>query len=267
MSRRKKATKDLEEDSTEATTPGTVTEEENSDISKKIDMLIHMQQAQDSKISQILSKIGSLENKWSEVMKELGEHKKALESQDCEITELKKSLNDYAPKKELENLKRNLVDLENRSRRNNLIFWNVPEHAEDTYASCANFIESFVKDHMKCTEIQGFIVERAHRTQMKNSDQRPIHAKIVNWSHKEKIIKMAAKLLKDNPFLGKKIFISDDVSVEVRQDRARLKPHLEKLRSSEDVLFAYIPWSVPARIVYKQNDGKFNSLFASKLTG
>ena len=51
------------------------------------------------------------------------------------------------------------------------------------------------------------------------------------------------------------MFISDDVSRKVREDRKKLKEnHLDAIRAREDVEFAFIPWSVPARILFKNKD-------------
>ena len=44
------------------------------------------------------------------------------------------------------------------------------------------------------------------------------------------------------------------MSKSVREERKKLKErHLGEFREREDVHFAYIPWSVPARIIYKVN--------------
>ena len=49
------------------------------------------------------------------------------------------------------------------------------------------------------------------------------------------------------------IFISDDVSKIVRQERAKLrKDYLKEIKDREAVEFAFIPWSVPAQILYKE---------------
>ena len=51
------------------------------------------------------------------------------------------------------------------------------------------------------------------------------------------------------------MFISDDVSKNVRKDRAKLRKfHLSGIKEREDVEFAFIPWSVPAQILFKERD-------------
>ena len=75
-------------------------------------------------------------------------------------------------------------------------------------------------------------------------------------AHRTKI-NQATNTLKDNPFCDSQIFISDDVSKSVRSERAKLRrDHLKQLKEREGVQFAFIPWSVPAQILYKETDSE-----------
>ena len=50
------------------------------------------------------------------------------------------------------------------------------------------------------------------------------------------------------------IFILDDVSKSVRDDRSKLrKNHLQEIKAKPEVQFAFIPWSVLAKILYKKD--------------
>ena len=63
-----------------------------------------------------------------------------------------------------------------------------------------------------------------------------------------KILKAAAKALEERKLSlsPKYIYISDDVSKSVRNDRAKLwKDYLKEIKEKEDVESAFIPWSVP----------------------
>ena len=92
---------------------------------------------------------------------------------------------------------------------------------------------------------------RAHRTNVNqrateanNSTVRPIHTCIylLRYSDKVQILKAAASALKDNPFLDSQIFISDDVSKNVRTDREKLrKDYLKGIKERSDVEFALLP--------------------------
>ena len=57
--------------------------------------------------------------------------------------------------------------------------------------------------------------------------------------------------------------VSDDVLKAVRAKRKILKDrHLEEIRSREYVEYAFIPWSIPPRILFKSNDSaKLKSFF------
>ena len=102
-------------------------------------------------------------------------------------------------------------------------------------------------------------VMRAHRNSFRqnpseNKTPRPrtIHAHLLRYSDKVNLLKVAASKLKDNKYKQSMIFISDDVSKSVRDDLSKLrKNYLQELKARPAVQFAFIPWSVPARILYK----------------
>ena len=65
--------------------------------------------------------------------------------------------------KQLEDLEREVEDLRNRSRRNNLVFYNIPEKSEGD--NCVAFIQGFIASHMGLETLGGYVeIERAHRT-------------------------------------------------------------------------------------------------------
>ena len=99
-----------------------------------------------------------------------------------------------------------MEDLRNRSRRNNLVFHNIPEKAEGQ--DCAAFIKEFINTHMGleawCGDVE---IESAHRTPTKvpgtNSKKpRPVHVAFLRYTDKVKILSNAAARLKDNPYQG-----------------------------------------------------------------
>ena len=90
-------------------------------------------------------------------------------------------------------------------------------------------------------------------TQNSRDTLRPVFN--MRFTDKQYILRNAAAKLKDHPFQEASLFISDDVSRKVREDRKKLKEnHLDAIRAREDVEFAFIPWSVPARILFKNKD-------------
>ena len=155
-----------------------------------------------------------------------------------------------------------LDDLENRSKRNNLVFWNVPEKLENQIR-CIQLIENLLVKHMKIDHLEEVLIERAHRSgkikkkQDGSESPRPIHVKFLNWSDKEFILHRAPSALKDNPLNPSKvkIIVTDDVLKKVQDDRKLLKSqHLSDILERPDVKVAFIPCVIPARIKYKQRD-------------
>ena len=92
---------------------------------------------------------------------------------------------------------------------------------------------------------------------------RPVHVYLLRYTDKQYILSNAASALKDNPFQEANLCTSDDVPKKVRDDRKKLKEqHNDEIRTREDVDFAYIPWNVPASILYKVKDSpKLKSFF------
>ena len=149
-------------------------------------------------------------------------------------------------------------DLENRTKRNNLVFWGIEETMDKTFDnSCEALIKWLIASHMKMEEAESIEIERAHRSGRKDSSgkPRPIHVLFLRHQQKESILRQARRTLKDNPLKGRKVFITDDVSHKVRKERKELREQLTNIRNQPGVMFAFIPWSVPARIIYKTPEG------------
>ena len=102
-------------------------------------------------------------------------------------------------------------------------------------------------------------VMRVHRTNIKQdaSDPpkpRPIHVYLLRYTDKVFILKSAASKLKDKKYKNSQLFISDDVSKTVHMERAKLKrDYLPAVKARRNVQFTFIPWSIPAQILYKED--------------
>ena len=90
-----------------------------------------------------------------------------------------------------------LDDMENRDKRNNIVFWNIPEKSE-AGIGCKNLIYNILYYQLGLDDPRGFVIERAHRTQTEISP-RPIHCCFLNWEDKEYILRIAPGRLKRNP--------------------------------------------------------------------
>ena len=228
----------------------------------KMDELLAAKDEQESKLNAILMKLESLEKSQKKTAQDVDELKDSYKLLDHDVTEVKSALAEKANRKEIDALNKKIEDLENRSKRNNVIIWGLKEGAEKDCSSVEEFLEEeLFSKHMGLDNIE---VMRAHRTKINQAaasatapQSRPIHVYLLRYPDKGRILKAAANTLKDNPFCDSQIFISDDVSKSVRSERAKLrKDHLKQLKEREGVQFAFIPWSVPAQILYKEIDSE-----------
>ena len=228
----------------------------------KMDDLLAAKVEQESKLNAILLKLDSLEKRQKETAQDVSELKESYKLLDHDVTGIKSALAEKANNKEIDTLNRKIDDLENRSKRNNVVIWCLKEGAEKDCGS----VEEFLQDELfsKHMGLENIEVMRAHRTKINQaaasasaSQPRPIHVYLLRYPDKGRILKAATNTLKDNPFYGSQIFISDDVSKSVRSARAKLRrDHLKQLKEREGVQFAFIPWSVPAQILYKETNSE-----------
>ena len=228
----------------------------------KMDDLLAAKDEQESKLNAILLKLESLEKSQKKNAKDVSELKDSYKLLDHDVTEIKSAIEEKASREEIDVLNQKIDDLENRSKRNNVVIWGLKEGAEKDCSSVEKFLnEELFSKHMGLENIE---VMRAHRTKINQAatsasapQPRPIHVYLLRYPDKGRILKAASNTLKDNPFCDSQIFISDDVSKAVRSERAKLrKDHLKQLKEREGVQFAFIPWSVPAQILYKQTDSE-----------
>ena len=228
----------------------------------KMDDLLAAKDEQESKLNTILLKLESLEKSQKKNAKDVSELKDSYKLLDHDVTEIKSAIEEKASREEIDALNKKIDDLENRSKRNNVVIWGLKEGAEKDCSSVKKFLnEELFSKHMGLENIE---VMRAHRTKINQAatsasalQPRPIHVYLLRYPDKGRILKAASNTLKDNPFCDGQIFISYDVSKAVRSERAKLrKDHLKQLKEREGVQFAFIPWSVPAQILYKQTDSE-----------
>ena len=93
---------------------------------------------------------------------------------------------------------RKIDDPTNRSKKNNLVFWNVPE-GDEKEKGCVQFIEDFLENHMKIPDVGEILIQKTHRSPLyfnprkqqlsgSQSSPRPIHARFVNEADKDNIL-------------------------------------------------------------------------------
>ena len=117
---------------------------------KKLDLLDH--------IYECLTTIESNSIKLKEMVSQI---EGGLNTIKMDVEETKKSTEQKADKARVEALEKEVEELRNRSRKNNLVFYNVPEKAEGK--DCISFIQDLIATHMGLEMLCGHIeIERAH---------------------------------------------------------------------------------------------------------
>ena len=83
----------------------------------------------------------------------VGDMERGLNSMKADLQKVKTDLDLKADNATLKTLKDEIEELLNRSRRNNLVFYNIPEKAEG--GDCISFIPDFITQHMGLETICG----------------------------------------------------------------------------------------------------------------
>ena len=111
----------------------------------------------------------------------------------------------------MEFTERKTVELEDRSRRNNLRIDGIAEKENETWNECEQEVQSLITDKLGIAE--NIVIERAHRIKKKENPGRPrtIVCRFLNYKDKTNILKNAKKLK------GKNIFINEDFSHETME--------------------------------------------------
>ena len=123
-------------------------------------------------------------------------------------------------------------DLENRSRRQNIVVHGIEEDDHENWEQTEEKLISMIRDRLQI-EIPPEQIERAHRTGFKHpAKPRPIVCKFISDKTKQRVLKNRKRLR------GSKIYIDDDYSKKVREERMQLKEYMFEARSKGS--FAYL---------------------------
>ena len=210
-------------------------------MSKKLD---DMNTTQERRHEELCNKLSRLEQKTSKLATDLKELKVRFQSLENDLADAKQDVETklfWSLKTKLPICKTGPVTT--------TVIWNVPDGSEkDT------FIVEFVKrslliDHMKLEGAGNMEIMRAHlmptAIRRDASKPRPIHVYLLKYTDRQYILANAAKCLNENQYDGSSLYISDDVTKDVREQRKKLKEkHLKNLHQRDNVQFAYEAWSV-----------------------
>ena len=177
-----------------------------------------------TKLDSILDKLNGMETQFSELKGTVSEQQKSIKKIEDQVADnieklflLEDRMNQITPTQAvIEKLTDRVEDQANRLRRNNVVMHNIPEEAEgrDNY-DCSSFGRDFLQNHMKMEDADSYEIERAHRSPTgprRDGRTRPIHVKLLRYPARAAILKQAPRSLKNHPYHGNNIFISDDVT-------------------------------------------------------
>lgn len=167
----------------------------------------------EQKLEDILNIVQRTEQKVNTCFDEIRKVNNRITNLEKENTELKK---------QLLKLEDRVDQIENQSRRNNIIIYGVQEKQSENWEETENIVKDIFNKYFKL-KIQNEI-ERAHRLGNNRNGKRPIIVKFNNFKTKDYVIKNSRELQ------GSKIAIAEDFSQRVRNERTILKPYLLSAR-------------------------------------
>ncbi|XP_075544229.1 uncharacterized protein LOC142578662 [Dermacentor variabilis] len=175
--------------------------------------------------SQLIGDVQSLKSQLSSTDKticELGKRIDSLESHYHQLQTLRTELDTVATTtsqttRQVSILETRLDDMENRSRRNNLLFYGIADETpSETNAQSEELITAFCRDHFNVA-IESKEIERAHRLGRHLQDRcRPIIVKFTSFKTKETVLANGSKLKNTHFSIG------EDFSPLVRNARKHL---------------------------------------------
>ena len=117
------------------------------DIQKKLEKL--------DMLDKINNQLSTIKQDITNTKSNVTELEKGLNAVNDDVAEMKGSVKRKAADlKQLEDLEREVEDLRNRSRRNNVVFYNILEKSEGN--NCVAFIQGFIASHMGLETLCGF---------------------------------------------------------------------------------------------------------------
>jgi hypothetical protein len=121
-------------------------------------------------------------------------------------------------------LSADIIRLENQSRRNNLIFYNIQEEYRENWEKTEYIVGNFIVEVMK-VGLSAYDIERAHRLGGRRRN-RPIIVKFLSWKKKMEVLN-SIRTLRGTP-----IRITEDYAESTRHAREELKPLMIEARNN-----------------------------------
>ena len=146
----------------------------------KMDDLLRSRDLQEAKLNSILEKLSSLESSQKKTAADVDALKDSYRTLDVQIIDMGNELSLKASCEELASAYKKMEDLENRSKRSNIVIWGLKDGAEATHNSLEDFLRvEFFEKHMQLENIEAMRTHRANvnqqDTEANTSTVRPIH--------------------------------------------------------------------------------------------
>lgn len=199
--------------------------EENIDLQKGIRLLINLQLESNNNANKMMERIDKLTS-WIENIDD------AMVDMESRIQEVENKLSNPPSSVRTEvlvnpligDLTRKITELEDRSRRNNIVIAGLEEIGSGTWEEVEEQVIELCRSKLSVTDIS---IERAHRIGRKNQNKpRPIVCKLLNYKDKERIKRNGYKLK------GTNIFINDDFSNSTRTARYHLRAFMKDKKAN-----------------------------------
>ena len=186
------------------TTTGSQTDEDSSkhlvetleEINHKLDVALARIKEIQGKQKELEKENASLKESLEFAHNSIKEITKRVETEETALSKLTKDVN--AMSKTVTFKREHVIKLESRSRRNNLIFYNISEEENESTTTTEDALYIFMEEKLKIEEEEAsdICIERAHRLGKKKDDNKPhpIIAKFTFHEDKEHILFTACKL-------------------------------------------------------------------------
>ena len=206
---------------------------ENDNENPDIDFLAMRDLPMDDRVTLILNKVCLYENRFRDITNTLDE----LVNANKNVAKIENVVRSHEDRIRL--LEYRSIDIEARSRRNNLIFHGL---AESRNENCTRLISNFIKDNFDM-DVDATAINRIHRLgrYVGGGKRRPIIVAFKDYQLTENIIKQGLNL-KDTGFS-----VSRDYPLEISRARQTLWPEYKRIKQQNP--FAKISIVYPAKLI------------------
>ncbi|XP_070543694.1 uncharacterized protein [Ptychodera flava] len=237
----------------------TATKEDISDLHEKLDAILADTKTMNNNFALLQSRLDNVEEDLNDIkvqIQEDGERITELEKLKFEIDKMKVNSSVIADsemqgddsagllksavddmRKSINEIKKEKDDLENRSRRNNLVFFGITQdRTNENWEDSEDKITQVIRNQLGIADNVEF--ERVHRmtTAPPVRDCKPIVARFRSFKDREKVLRNAFKLKNTN------ISVSEDFSRRVRRIRSKLWGHRRALLETNKDLKAHLQY-------------------------